>query len=252
MNTERSKRLQSQRCTPNRLGMKSPDLQDGPRVRDWLTIKECALALDISHSTLRKQIDWAFHSVDGFPFPGGAENPRNPWFRPIEEILVIHGPHTRRFSIPALELHRYPGAVRTRILRLAAQPPADHRTVGRRQTAVEPAVVPRGIIPGSTADRVLDVIRTDPSRGWSLPEIIDKLEERGQLPVSSNPQNPRNVLQATLFRLTWETRHLERIGFGLYRLASHSGFDRMPLRRSRPVRAESSRKTVRVSDLSGR
>ncbi len=218
MNAGRPESLKSETCTPNGSGPKSFDCQDRPWVRDWLTVKEYALALDISYSTLRKQIDKAFHSADGFPFPGGAENPRNPWFRPIEEILIIHSQYTRRFSIPVLEFHRYPDAVRTRILGLAAEGPTDPRNVGRRPKAAKPSVSPRRINPGSTSGRLLSVIHSDPSRCWSIPEIIDKLEERGQLPRSASP---RNVLQATLFRLTWETQRLERIGFGLYRLASH-------------------------------
>ena len=92
------------------LGSSRPSL-----VRDRLTVREYAAALEIPYSTLRKQIERAFRSVDGFPYPRGAADPRTPWFQPIEEIFTIHGAHTRHFNFSAIDLTHYPAKTRTRI-----------------------------------------------------------------------------------------------------------------------------------------
>ena len=98
---------------------------------------------------------------------------------------------------------------------LLAEPPAFSPTNDIRKKLALVEAIRWGITARGTSERVLEVIRTAPERNWSLPEIIDELETRGQMPATSDP---RNVLQATLHRLTRMSGHLERIGGGLYRL----------------------------------
>jgi hypothetical protein len=68
---------------------------------------------------------------------------------------------------------------------------------------------------GETSKAVVSVMETDPTRIWSVLDILALLERRDQLPRSGDP---RRALDATLHRLATKTKDIERVGRGLYML----------------------------------
>jgi hypothetical protein len=84
-----------------------PSRGEDDLVRRWLSTPEYAAVIGLSHSTLRRQIRDCLANGRSYPFAGGADDRRQPWFQPLGEILEELSPRRRRFSFDALDLSRY-------------------------------------------------------------------------------------------------------------------------------------------------
>jgi hypothetical protein len=76
-------------------------------VREKLTLQEYASVMGIPLSSLRRQLVKSLASRDGFAFAGGRNNPRQPFGQPVEQVLEVHGPHSRYVVFSKLDLSWY-------------------------------------------------------------------------------------------------------------------------------------------------